>query len=638
MQCRMKRGVVWSWIPIAVMVAVDVLLRLLTTTTEHPRAWFGKEWLVYSVGVLWAGWSWLRVGRWLQLYRLRQPDRIRLKVVVGLTTLFFSTLITTSWIYRGFMGQSPSWQAIQFLVREPRHTVELAKAFGGLPQLLALTAVASFVGFVLWKRALSGPPQSRPGWRRGLDCTGLLIVTSLVALVPGMQSPLPVEANTWAAAAQFGLAKITTERHLVSPIRPPMQAQSTERRPNVLLLLGESLSADAVFPQVDLARNIDAKTWAPFQSQLPQRRAEGYFPMFRGRANSTATESSVPTILSGVDLSGASEAYGTVESIWSLGKSVGASTFLFAAPGYNWSHFDEYFLDKNVDVAKTGLDFAESYSNDTGVDDGVVVQVAIEHLRQLAKQDKPFVGVIHFNATHIPGFAGPGVKLPKSGSSRERATAASRYVDRLHEKLVKELQSLGVLENTLLLATADHGEYIFPQESQSRLGNFHDYILRVPYWLRVPVTGLDAHPGWSAALDGWRDRNVQNMDILPTVVQWLRIEGGPAFAGRSLFGAPPSRPVALRGQSTCAFRQWGEDGFYVVDDQLKFIAETRSGQPLLFDLATDPGEQKNIWSDAKRRVPMVAHIRRLVNEGEELGRLCERLGELCPVVGSPAAP
>ena len=69
MQCRMKRGVVWSWIPIAVMVAVDVLLRLLTTTTEHPRAWFGKEWLVYSVGVLWAGWSWLRVGRWLQLYR-----------------------------------------------------------------------------------------------------------------------------------------------------------------------------------------------------------------------------------------------------------------------------------------------------------------------------------------------------------------------------------------------------------------------------------------------------------------------------------------------------------------------------------------------------------------------------------------
>ncbi len=64
----------------------------------------------------------------------------------------------------------------------------------------------------------------------------------------------------------------------------------------------------------------------------------------------------MPSILSGVDPGGATDAYGKVTSFWAIGKAAHARTFLFASAGWSFSHFDEYFIDANIAVHATGTE------------------------------------------------------------------------------------------------------------------------------------------------------------------------------------------------------------------------------------------------------------------------------------------
>src|SRR5262249_8245162 len=145
-------------------------------------------------------------------------------------------------------------------------------------------------------------------------------VSGVLCFARGTQSPVPFEASAVAVLGQFSMAHAVHERHLVAPLRPALPFVPSTDGPSVLLILHESLSADAMFDGVGYRGRFDTHKVSPFSAQLPSRAADGFNTLLYARSNSTATETSVPTVLSGLDLGAKEDAYGTAESIWALGK------------------------------------------------------------------------------------------------------------------------------------------------------------------------------------------------------------------------------------------------------------------------------------------------------------------------------
>lgn len=612
---------------VAALLVLDLATRLMLGSMESPERWAPKDWGVYGLGLAWSLASWLMMPLVLAPVLSRWPRRI----VGGLLSLWLAVVLFATVAFRFITEQSPSWQALRFLVDKPGYALELGRQFLGLvPALLAVGAVAAL--YVLGRTVLGRAPHVLEKRRyRALAATAYAGLTALLCVAPGMQSPLPIDALGMTSFGSFGVATISGERHLVTPVRAPLPAPREKNPPSVLFLFHESLSADAVFAGLDYKGRFDVRETAPFTGALANRESEGFFVLPQARANATATESSVPSVLSGVDLGGPTDAYGTAQSIWSLGKATAAQTFLFSSCSYNWSHFDEFFIDKNVDYARTGLELGPKIVNDSGIDDRLMVTPALEHVKKLVSEKKRFVGVLHFDATHVPGYYGPGSENIKA-SEAVRYPKAVRYVDDLNKEIVETVLASSAKDSVVIIATSDHGEQVPPKREPHRLGNYYEPTVRVPVWLYVPPKLLEKHPEYRAALLAWKSQNAQNMDILPTVRDFLTLPKSAELElpGRSWLEAPPALNQ-MSGQSTTSFRAWNNEGFFFVRDKLKVIVSSEFEKPEIYDLARDVDEQRDLWGDEAVRSKVEPWARELVQSGEERRVLCERLGETrCP--------
>lgn len=623
-------------LPAAALV-VDLASRFGTRGNSNPTRWSGQDASVYALGVLWSFAAWLVFHDLLNRVALRAP-RLR-KALVWFFAIAFASAFLSSFAYRLHFDQSPSWQVLKWSIAEWKSVFMIGR------WVLGWTHLGVFIVVILVFVAAIGPATQpwripeRLGWRlASFGVLALWLGNGLMTCgVAGFQDPLPVEANSAAAITQLLIAYTTSTRHLVTPVRPAIPPQPQKPRPNVLVLMHESLRADVQLPDLGYLSGLDARQIAPFSSTVPDRRAEGYRFFPRARTNSTATESSVPTVLSGVDPGGATDAYGRATSIWAIGKAVHASTFLFSAQSYSFSHFDEFFCDSSLDIQRTGEDLSKVLVNDRGIDDGIAVEAAIAHMRQLVAQKRPFVGVVHFNGTHSPGWPGPDVKLEhKERSDKGQYAAAARYIDKQVERLANALKELGIDDDTIVLNTSDHGENIEPHHPLDRLGAFYEECTRIPIWLKIPPRLLQEHPEWEAAFDAWHLRNVQNLDTLPTLRDLIGLAevaelGPPVLGGRSIVRPPPSGDDMIMGQSTCSFRAWALDGFYVVNGRVKFIASNDQPTPQIYDLDADVNEARNLWNEPGWRERVMPWVERAVLAGEERKAVCKRIGAVCPV-------
>ncbi len=621
-----------SWVRIvafsvAGLMAIDAATRLMLRSMESPLHWAPKDWGVYGLGVLWSLLSWFLMPMVVLPLMKRWPRR----VIAGALAAWLGIVLLATVGFRFITEQSPSWQALRFFVDKPGYAFELGKQFLGiLPVLVALLTMA---GLYLMGRVVLGQAPAvieKKRYRIGAVVlyTGL---TVMLCVTPGMQSPLPIDALGMTSFGSFGVASISGERHLVTPVRAPLPPPKETNPPSVLLLLHESLSADLAFAGLDYKGRFDVTQTGPFVHTLPSREAEGFFVLPQARSNATATESSVPSVLSGVDLGGATDAYGTAQSIWSLGKATQAETFLFSSCSYNWSHFDEFFVDKNIDYVKTGLDLGPKIVNDSGVDDRLMVDPAIAHVKELAASKKRFVGIIHFDATHLPGYWGPGTENIKAEPD-VRYPKAARYVDEMNRDIVNAVISSEARDSTIIIATSDHGEQIPPKREPNRLGNYYERTVRIPVWIYIPPKVLAKHPEYGDMLRAWKTQNAQNMDVLPTIRDFLTLPKTAelTFPGRSWLEKPPALNQ-VAGQSTTSFRQWNNEGFYVVRDRIKIIVSSEQRKPEIYDLSSDFDEQHDLWDKPEMRKMVEPWLRELVKNGEERRTLCERLGETrCP--------
>ena len=241
------------------------------------------------------------------------------------------------------------------------------------------------------------------------------------------------------------------------------------------------------------------------------------------------------------------------------------------------------------------------------------------HLKRFGgdKLDTPAVRAVRSSGTVYPQDYGLSWKPPvfDSFTPAEQATVRDLYdgevasADDTIGRFVEALRTAGVLDRTLVVLTADHGEELFDHgwvghASTGYRGKVYDELIRIPLIIRVP----------GGQTVGRTDALVQHHDLMPTVFELLgqdpsTIDGG--FQGRSLVplmrgeGGGHERVFArttFKGW-TCPQAESGDGMTAVRSADRKLIAIKRGEQVDFeaYDLAADPGEQDDLYGAAPGR-------------------------------------
>jgi arylsulfatase A-like enzyme len=157
-----------------------------------------------------------------------------------------------------------------------------------------------------------------------------------------------------------------------------------------------------------------------------------------------------------------------------------------------------------------------------------------------------------------------------------------RYFDSQMKLLIAELKSQKLWENSIVIVVSDHGEEFMDHQSIKHCHTLYDTEIRTPFILRLP----------GGHFSGRVDHLAENLDIVPTVLDYLGIDTREfAFDGRSLRPAI-EEGVAVREHSFSSQNTLRS----IVDDRYKLIYDIASEESMLFDLASDPGEERDLAS------------------------------------------
>lgn len=247
-----------------------------------------------------------------------------------------------------------------------------------------------------------------------------------------------------------------------------------------------------------------------------------------------------------------------------------------------------------------------------------------ELLRALKRAHGPFFGYAHLNACHHPFKPGSrdGGFMAEHGFGYDEEEAISRGIDfstseakssilsgRVHldpedvrflnliydaklrrndetavRPLLRGLRKLGVYDNTLLIVTADHGEELYEHGGYAHGHALWEEVIRVPLVVKFP---RGRRP---EGLPRDVDSLTQSIDLLPTLLAFAGAPVPVELPGADIFGASP------RG---FAYSEMKRGGWAMIHHGFKYI-EQGSGT-YLFDLESDPGEQRNLAAELPGR-------------------------------------
>jgi arylsulfatase A-like enzyme len=168
-------------------------------------------------------------------------------------------------------------------------------------------------------------------------------------------------------------------------------------------------------------------------------------------------------------------------------------------------------------------------------------------------------------------------------------------VDDILGEVIRGLDRLGLSGSTTVVVTSDHGEQIGERGRWAHGPDLHDELIRVPLILRGP--GLD--PGRRI------DHQVELLGLGPTLLELAGIEEpasflGTSFAGLARTGRGAGSPVVFSEAMHSGGRQsrsGATDRFTVTScrgEGWKYILDSEVGAEELYDLASDPGELRNL--------------------------------------------
>lgn len=423
------------------------------------------------------------------------------------------------------------------------------------------------------------------------------------------------------------------EIELMVPPRDKPEIASTEPAKNVVIILIDTIRADVFEP----IGGQDSKVDTPEFDELTKE-ATVFTAAYD---NENWTKPSVATVLSGLypvthDAKQQDDVLDRkVELLSQQLKAEGFKTGAFIANGYV---SDKFGFKKGWDGWRNYIREGRSSRAEHVYDD------AIAWLEE-NKDDRFFLYVqtidphvpYRFHEETTPGYAGDyNGKLNKILTGKEQADLSGdhqklnaadydfiralyygevTYHDQHMGRLLEKLRSWGLMEDTLLIITNDHGEELDDHGKMGHGHSLYDELVRAPLLIRlpgrVPAGQVLSEP-------------VESVDIAPTVLQVLGMNSSKDHEGVSLVSLMEGRPAQRPFYAVTEFLKAGRS---VRVGTWKMIG-TSSRWKRLYNVAEDPGEQKNLIEDAPlaRRMCELHMTEALANPNKRFRQLKARTG------------
>ena len=461
-----------------------------------------------------------------------------------------------------------------------------AGPIGAAPVALQVTATTVAGETPLLRATIDPRPTS--GWQdHRLDLAAFGDRTVRLRLVaapvqPEGRPPLPAVAPLWSAP------------RILAPRRSRAQR-------NVLLVSVDTLRGD--FPGSELS----GRRVTPFLDELAAQ-ATVFTRAYTTYPSTTAAHMSM---LTGV--------YPTRHEmgVLSAGLRSGIPTLaeMLAAQGYGTAAFTENGLIFSGYGFANGFDTYREFKGAARLDTPGMIDATfgagLEWLR--AHRDQKLFMFLHSYQVHNPFTPPPGHDLfttyrrdgrevpvspavPDLVANQARYAGEVHHVDEVLRRLFADLAALGVLDDTIVIVTADHGEEFGEHDSFGHGMTLHEEVLHVPLIVRAPKlvpAGLRI------------DTPVSLVDIVPTVLALIGIPPPTEIQGMSLVplvhgkAFPKGRTLfASTGRESDGTRQiaaW-------VGSTKWIFPTTEPNVQKTYDLAADPYERHPLSNPALERV------------------------------------
>jgi arylsulfatase A-like enzyme len=186
------------------------------------------------------------------------------------------------------------------------------------------------------------------------------------------------------------------------------------------------------------------------------------------------------------------------------------------------------------------------------------------------------------------------------------------HVDAQIGRLFQYMRDRGLLNDTFILFTADHGEMLGDHHMFSKARAFEGSA-HIPFLVKAPRTmGISSGPSGGAV-----DLPVGLQDVMPTLLDAAGLPVPDSVTGRSVLPLMRGEPVtwrdALHGEHSKRYFE-EESMHYLVDGHTKYVWYSQTGEELLFDLDQDPQERHNLLLDADSDARVAPWRRRLIQQ------------------------
>lgn len=311
---------------------------------------------------------------------------------------------------------------------------------------------------------------------------------------------------------------------------------------------------------------------------------------------------------------------------------------------------DESFKTIPETFSENGYDTAAFITNsnlksDFGFQQGFdhfedrIINLRTEYVCKLAlnwmkKRENKFFAWIHLNEPH-DFYEPPGKYIslfikPKDGYIHPRATSREwmtrhrmqdgrfnltkteiewmkalydgeiRYVDDELSRLLRELSESGILQNTILVITSDHGEEFLDHGYLYHGQNLHDELVKIPLLIKAP---------------GIKPAKIEEpvglVDVYPTLTAMAGISHETPTRGTNLLTPNISR--IIYGETD--FRTWHQS--MIIQDNVKFIHDWESNSTRKYSLNQDPVEkepEKPSETEKQKNIELIKSYRINVHE------------------------
>ncbi len=377
---------------------------------------------------------------------------------------------------------------------------------------------------------------------------------------------------------------------------------------NVLLVLGESLRFDDGCG--DPAAPCRA---APFTDRAAPERVR----LTQMRATASTTAISLSVILSGLPPTRTGDAIRHAPTLFDYAHAAGWDAAYWSSQPLMFTRSAEFFAALPLARRCEGKDLGGPVDDDAGASDAAL---ALRVRRELPSLHEPWLALVQVTNTHFPYLTGKGSHPFQPESESKAAEDAPAFRNHYRNAVHAQDRALGELlawlrttpagRRTVVVFTADHGEAFREHGQLGHTTSLYDEELHVPAWIDAPAGTLA--PAEAEALRAARGALTSHVDLAPTVLDLLGVLDAPALStararmlGESLLRPRHAAPLVpltnCAGIWSCGFENWG-----AMRGSLKLVARDGDADWKCFDVARDPGEQRDLGAPACGDLPRAA--------------------------------